>query len=297
MAALRLPGDVAGVRLRRRPSFGNGRLPGTLVGSGTTLVVATDMRDGLPTSGDEAAGGDAGAASLVGKGEDTEALAQLVAVASASDEFTDRWRAPGERTSKLWEERFGENRYVSVGRDALARSLKRRASRTATSASWWSTGMHGRAVSALTKKLGLPEGVLADDLSATVGQSGTAHPLLVLAAALESMAAQRVHRARSSWPSTWPTAPTRWCSARPQRSRSGTLPGPWPTRWPVGHPLPTPSSSAWRGQLRPEPPRRPEPSRVSSSAAHRSEEWKFGFVGSKDRIRARSTCPRRASRW
>jgi uncharacterized OB-fold protein len=40
---------------------------------------------------------------------------------------------------------------------------------------------------------------------------------------------------------------------------------------------------SWRGQLRPEPPRRPEPSRVSSTAAHRSEEWKFGFVGSKDR--------------
>jgi uncharacterized OB-fold protein len=40
---------------------------------------------------------------------------------------------------------------------------------------------------------------------------------------------------------------------------------------------------AWRGQLLPEPPRRPEPARVSSTAAHRSEEWKFGFVGSRDR--------------
>ena len=30
-----------------------------------------------------------------------------------------------------------------------------------------------------------------------------------------------------------------------------------------------------------EPPRRPEPARVSSSAAARNEEWKFGFVGSK----------------
>jgi uncharacterized OB-fold protein len=39
----------------------------------------------------------------------------------------------------------------------------------------------------------------------------------------------------------------------------------------------------WRGQLSPEPPRRPEPARVSSTAAHRNEDWKFGFVGSKDR--------------
>ena len=40
---------------------------------------------------------------------------------------------------------------------------------------------------------------------------------------------------------------------------------------------------AWRGMLRPEPPRRPEPARTSASSAARSEAWKFGFVGSRDR--------------
>jgi uncharacterized OB-fold protein len=33
-----------------------------------------------------------------------------------------------------------------------------------------------------------------------------------------------------------------------------------------------------------EPPRRPEPQRVSATAAARSEDWKFGFVGSKERV-------------
>jgi uncharacterized OB-fold protein len=32
-----------------------------------------------------------------------------------------------------------------------------------------------------------------------------------------------------------------------------------------------------------EPPRRPEPSRISASATGRTEHWKYGFVGSKDR--------------
>ena len=32
-----------------------------------------------------------------------------------------------------------------------------------------------------------------------------------------------------------------------------------------------------------EPPRRPEPARASASAAARNDEWKFGFVGSRDR--------------
>jgi uncharacterized OB-fold protein len=38
----------------------------------------------------------------------------------------------------------------------------------------------------------------------------------------------------------------------------------------------------WRGLLAVEPPRRPEPARPSASAAGRSSEWKFGFVGSAD---------------
>ncbi|MGH9207080.1 MAG: Zn-ribbon domain-containing OB-fold protein, partial [Acidimicrobiales bacterium] len=37
-----------------------------------------------------------------------------------------------------------------------------------------------------------------------------------------------------------------------------------------------------RGVLPVEPPRRPEPARVSASAAGRTEDWKFGFVGRRD---------------
>jgi uncharacterized OB-fold protein len=37
---------------------------------------------------------------------------------------------------------------------------------------------------------------------------------------------------------------------------------------------------AWRGLLPVEPPRRPEPARTSASAAGRSVDWKYGFVGS-----------------
>jgi uncharacterized OB-fold protein len=50
-----------------------------------------------------------------------------------------------------------------------------------------------------------------------------------------------------------------------------------------GAPLPYGKFLAWRGMLTPEPPRRPEPARPSASAAGRSEDWKFAFVGSRDR--------------
>ncbi len=51
----------------------------------------------------------------------------------------------------------------------------------------------------------------------------------------------------------------------------------------AGAPLPYGKFLSWRGMVTFEPPRRPEPQRVSSSAAVRSEDWKFGFVGSHDR--------------
>jgi hydroxymethylglutaryl-CoA synthase len=280
-AALRLTGDTAAYDFGGALRSGMGALRTALEGAGTTLVVGADVRDGMPTSGDEAAGGDAGAAVLVGDGPGL--LAEVAGIGSASDEFTDRWRAPGERTSKLWEERFGENRYLTLGQDALARALKAAGLEVADIGRLVVSGMHGRAVSGLVKKLALAEGVVADDLNASVGQSGTAHPLLALAGALEALAASSapagtivvvVHLADGADAVVLRTtdALSGWHAVRPVVSQIAN-----------GAPITYSKFLAWRGQLQPEPPRRPEPARVSSTAAHRNEDWKFGFVGSKDR--------------
>lgn len=281
VAALRLPGDVAAYDFGGALRSGMGSLVTALRGGGTTLVVSADMRDGLPTSADESSGGDAGAAVLVGDGPDV--LAAFAGAASASDEFTDRWRAPGQRVSKLWEERFGENRYLALGQEALARALKAAGIEPGDLGRLVVTGMHGRAVTGLAKKLSLGEGVVADDLAPTVGQSGAAHPLLVLASALESMAADGVpagtaialvHLADGADAVVLRTteALAKWRPNRPVASQLAH-----------GGPIAYGKFLSWRGQLQPEPPRRPEPARVSSTAAHRNEDWKFGFVGSKDR--------------
>ncbi len=280
-AALRLPGGVAAYDFGGALRSGMGSLVTALRGTGTTLVVAADLRDGLPTSGDESAGGDAGAAVLVGDGPGV--LAELVATASASDEFTDRWRAPGDRVSKLWEERFGENRYLALGQEALARALQAAGLEAGDIGRLVVTGMHGRAVAGLTKKLMPAEGTAVDDLASSVGQSGTAHPLLVLASALESLAASKaapgapvvlVHLADGADAVVLRTtdALAHWQPARDVHTMITN-----------GAPLTYAKFLSWRGQLQPEPPRRPEPARVSSTAAHRNEDWKFGFVGSKDR--------------
>jgi uncharacterized OB-fold protein len=260
-----------------------GSLLAALRGAGTTLVVGSDLRDGLPTSGDESSGGDGAAAVLVGEGPGL--LAEFVAAASSTDEFTDRWRAPGDRVSKLWEERFGENRYLALGLDAVSRALQAAGLEAADVGRLVVTGMHERAVTGLTKRLGMQEAAV-DDLTSEVGQTGAAHPLLVLASLLESLAADDTPTAAPGTPivvahladgadaivlrSTEALA-----SWRPARTVAVQVA--------EGGPVSYSKFLSWRGQLQPEPPRRPEPSRVSSTAAHRNEEWKFGFVGSKDR--------------
>jgi uncharacterized OB-fold protein len=45
--------------------------------------------------------------------------------------------------------------------------------------------------------------------------------------------------------------------------------------------LPYATFLTWRGQLRREPPRRPDPERPGAPVTHRSELWKYGFNASR----------------
>ncbi len=109
-AALRLDASV--------PAFDLGcsvrsAVGGLLLGLGSgrpTLVVSGDVRTGLAGSSEEANGGDAGAAVLVGSDADGPLLAEVVATASVTDEFVERWRTPGEIRTKVWDDKFSEVR-------------------------------------------------------------------------------------------------------------------------------------------------------------------------------------------
>src|SRR4029079_11420845 len=123
-------------------------------------------RTGLPTSPDESAGGDAGAAALVG---DDGVIAEYLGAGAATDEFIDRWRTPGDRRSKVWEERFGETKYVPLGEQAWNAALKAASLSPDQVDRVVVTGLHARAVRSMVKRLGVGDGALVDDLAATVG--------------------------------------------------------------------------------------------------------------------------------
>jgi len=281
-AALRLPADVPALDFGGALRSGIGALSSSLRSATTTLVVMADQRDGLPGGADESAGGDAAAALVLGEDSPgAPVVAQFLGGASATDEFLDRWRAPGEHRSKAWEERFGETRYLPLGLDVWVRALKAAGIEAGEVDHLVVTGMHSRASKALVSrlgKLGLHPDVAADDLSGSVGQAGTAHPGLVLASVLETAGPGEtvvvLHLADGADGLVFRTtdAISDWSPVRTVAAQIES-----------GAALPYGKFLAWRGMLNPEPPRRPEPQRVSAPAAWRSEDWKFGFVGSRDR--------------
>ncbi len=278
-AALRLSSEVPAFDFGGGLRSGVGALETALSGRGTTLVVMADQRDGLPGGPDETFGGDGAAAFLVGDdGPGAPVVAELLASASATDEFTDRWRTPGERRSKVWEERFGETRYLPLGKEAWARALKAAGLEAEAVDRLVVTSMHGRAAKALSGALGTAKEAVVDDLSGSLGQAGAAHPGLVLSSILEEadpgQVVAVVHLADGAEVLLLRTtdAIAGWSPERPVAAQIA-----------VGAELPYGKFLAWRGMLSPEPPRRPEPLRVQSPPAWRAEEWKFAFVGSRDR--------------
>jgi 3-hydroxy-3-methylglutaryl CoA synthase/uncharacterized OB-fold protein len=248
-------------------------------GTGTHLVVASDLRTGRPGSADETAGGDAAAALLIGEeAPGSPVLAELTARTSVTEEFLDRWRAPGDQTSKTWEDRFGETRYTTVATEAW-NALLAAAGLTADAIDVLViAGTHERAAKSVLKKTGVPASRHHDPFAATIGNTGAAHPALLLASALE---VAQPHQTIALliladgadaflWRTTEALAAYR-TARRPiadQIAQSGSVT--------YGRYL------AWRGFLPVEPPRRPEPARTSASAAARATDWKFALVGTRN---------------
>lgn len=255
---------------------GIGALNAALRATGDIVVVAADRRSGLPTSADEASGGDGAGAVRIGDADDGPLLATFVVDASATEEILDRWRTPGDDRSRSWEERFAESTYVDLAVETFGRALER-ADLDATDVDVLiATGMHGRALSRATKKLGVVNP--ADNLDTTVGNTGVAQPFVTLASVLETaepgQTIAMVHLADGCDVVIVRTT-EHVADWTPRRSVASQVD--------AGSPVPYGQFLAWRGQVDVEPPNRPGPARVSASAARRRDDWKFRFTGSRDR--------------
>jgi 3-hydroxy-3-methylglutaryl CoA synthase/uncharacterized OB-fold protein len=261
-----------------RSAFGS--LRAAHASPGASLAVASDLRSGRAGGPDEAYFGDGAGAVIFADDSDGSVggpvLAEVVGWHSVSDEFLDRWRTPGETGSKVWEERFGEMRYTDAGIEALEGAIKQAGAHAAAVDRLLVTGTHGRAVKAVTGRSGIDADPVVDELSAQVGITGAAHPYVLLTAVLERAVPDQLIALVGL------ADGAEAILLRTTRAVGDQRGGP-----PVADQLASGGSItygrylAWRGLLPVEPPRRPEPARVSASASGRSAEWKFGLVGSR----------------
>ena len=147
------------------------------------LAVLADIRAGLPGGADEAGGGDAAVALLFG--DSPAALTETIGGASATGEFLDRWRLPGDPSSRQWEERFGEHAYAPLVEEAVTAGLKAAGIGAGDVDHAIVTGLHQRAVNAARRTAGFRPEAIVDDLVASVGNTGAAHAGLMLADVLD----------------------------------------------------------------------------------------------------------------
>jgi 3-hydroxy-3-methylglutaryl CoA synthase len=273
-AALRLDKSAAAYDAVGSVRSAVGALRAAFDASAVSLAVASDVRIGRPGSSDEAAGGDAAAALLIGGDEDGPVLAELGAYAAVTEEFVDRWRVPGEPGSKVWEERFGETKYVPLASEALKTALGYAGIGSGDVDALVVAGLHERACAAVAKASGVAPENIVDRLGATVGNPGAAQPYLLLAQALEAAKPGQtiVLLVLSDGADAFVFHTTEAIASYAPHS-------PVHAQMMAGAAVSYGRYLSWRGLLSVEPPRRPEPARPSSSAAGRSTDWKFGLQG------------------
>jgi 3-hydroxy-3-methylglutaryl CoA synthase len=246
----------------------------------TTLAVLSDLRTGLAGSAEERDSGD-GAVAFVCSGEG--AVAELIGRGSSSDEFLDRWRVLGESDSHIWEERFGEEMYVPLAREAFAAALKDAGVTEGEIDHAIVTGLHVRATKAVAAALGVAKEAMAPDLTALLGNLGAAQAGLALADALERAQPGQVIAVLSlaDGADALVFRTTDALPAAQAARRQAALPTVAEQVATGRDDLTYATFLTWRGQLHREPPRRPDPERPGAPIVHRSEQWKYGFVASR----------------
>ncbi|HVS15126.1 MAG TPA: OB-fold domain-containing protein [Thermoanaerobaculia bacterium] len=276
-AALELPAGVLALDVAGSTRGGLGALLTAfdLAAAGrTVLVTSSDVMVGAPSGPRESEGGDAASAFVVGPGE---GAARLIGRASVTEEVLDVWRSPEMPFARLWEERFGAEIFVPLLADVLKRSLADAGLQVSDLSKVVADGTNARAVATFLRTSGFCPEQLGDSLAASVGRSGAAHAGLMLAAALDAAAPGDriavVCGADGADAAIFEVTDAIDAS-RPLRSVE---------RWISSQrdDLPYTTYLKWRGVLPFEPPRRPDPARPAAPPMHRSERWKYAFVGSR----------------
>lgn len=150
------------------------------------VLVASEHRKAKCASREEMLYGDGAAAIAVG-GENV--IAELVASQSQAVDFIDHYRGEGQDFDYGWEERWVRDEgYMKIVPDAVNALLSKAGVSAGDIAHFVLPTDQGRVPAMVAKKLGIKGEAVADNLLQSVGITGAAHVMLLLAHRLEQAA-------------------------------------------------------------------------------------------------------------
>ena len=184
--ALNLPDNTGALDFTGSQRAGTSALIQALKGGSSHLCLAADNRKARPGSEFEMLQGDAAAAILVGAGKP---VAKLLGHHSLTIDFVDHFKATGEDFDYHWEKRWVRDEGHQAILGGAIKDAVEAIGLTTADMDQVLIALPGKSLPPkLIKAAGFKDGAVADTLHASVGYTGTAHSLLMLANALENAA-------------------------------------------------------------------------------------------------------------
>jgi hydroxymethylglutaryl-CoA synthase len=182
--ALALPETLQSIDLTGSLRAATSALLSALNQEGNTLLVGADNRKALPGTAQELRYGAGASAILIGQ---ENAIAHLVDSHSLSIDLTDHYRLSSEDFDYQLEERWiREEGFLKIIPKAILAVLKKSSVNAASIKHLIIDGADARTAKSIAKQCNIAPESLVDDLSEQCGNTGTAHPLLLLNHALEN---------------------------------------------------------------------------------------------------------------
>ena len=188
-SALSLSADIASTDVTSSMRAGVSALAAGLdaVGSGSAknaLVVAGEKRKARAASSAEMQYGDAGAALILGK---EKVIARFLGRQSTTLDFVDHFRGDGEDYDYGWEERWiRDEGYSKIVPPAVKKLLEKTGVAAGDIAAFILPCTFAKLDATIAKKCGIEADKVRDNLASTMGDSGSAHALVMLVHALET---------------------------------------------------------------------------------------------------------------
>lgn len=182
-AALSLLDDVSSLDIAATQRGATSALAQALSSAGQTLVVAAEQRTAKAASPVEMTSGDGAAAILVGDGEP---VAKLLASATRTADFVDHYRTIESGDDYQWEERWIRDAgYMPIVPPVIARCLEKAGVAAADVTHFCMPAVLAKVANSVARAAGIADAAVRDNLHGVCGETGAAHPLVMLVAALE----------------------------------------------------------------------------------------------------------------